>query len=368
MPEKIAFSVINDYTGDRRIQRIAGYLRDSGVEVSIICRGLPDSLPVPVTEFPYPIYRMRLLFNKGKLFYLEFTLRLFLKLLFFKADTFVANDLDTLLPNFLVSKIRRKKLIYDSHEYYTESPEIIHRPLVQKIWLKIERWIFPKLKQAYTVNNSIAKIYSELYHIPVKVVRNLPLRRERPIYRYEQKRKESILIYQGALNLGRGIELMIEAMKYLPEYQLWIVGKGDVEAKLKAMAKGRQNVHFYGFQKPSDLIFFTEKALLGMSLEEDLGMNYHYASPNKIVDYIQSGIPCLCSDLPEMRSLVLQYKTGAILPASERNPEALALKIKSITENRESYFSLYQNCVEAAEELCWEKEKAKLNLIFSLKE
>lgn len=362
MPEKIVFSVINDYSGDRRIQRIAGYLSEMGADVSIICRRLPDSLPV--TDFPYPVYRMRLFFKTGKFFYIEFTLRLFLKLLFFRADTLVSNDLDTLLPNFVVSKIRRKKLVYDSHEYYTESPEIIHRPFIQKIWLKVEQWILPKLKQVYTVNESIAKIYSGLYHIPVKVVRNLPLRRDAPPYNYELKRKENILIYQGALNLGRGIELMIEAMDYLPDYQLWIVGKGDIETKLKAMGEGKKNIRFWGFQKPADLLSFTEKALLGLSLEEDMGLNYRYASPNKIVDYIQSGVPCLCSDLPEMSALVLQHKTGNILSFAERNPESLALKIKNLTENEPLYRTLYQNCAEAAESLCWEKEKPRLNPIF----
>ena len=108
------------------------------------------------------------------LFYAFFNLRLFFILLFKKADVFVSNDLDTLLANYLASKFKRKtELVYDSHEYFTEVPELTNRPGVQKIWMKIERMIFPKLTKIYTVNDSIAKIYSELYTKDIKVVRNI---------------------------------------------------------------------------------------------------------------------------------------------------------------------------------------------------
>ena len=153
---KIIFSVINDYVGDQRIQRIAGYLHEQGHEIEIVGRILPDSLPV--NHFLYKVTRLNLFFIKGKFFYLEFTIRLFCYLLFQKTEILVANDLDTLLPNFLISRFKKKKLIYDSHEYFTQVPELIHRPATQKIWLAIERFIFPKLKYVYTVNASIATI------------------------------------------------------------------------------------------------------------------------------------------------------------------------------------------------------------------
>ena len=362
MPKKILFSVINDYVGDRRIQRIAGFLKESGYEVEILCRELPDSMPADT--FGYPVRRLKLWFIKGKFFYIAFTLRLFWKLLFSKADILVANDLDTLLPNFLVSKIRKIPLVYDSHEYYTESPEIIHRPLIQKIWLAIERWIFPKLRQAYTVNASIAKIYTEMYGVPVQIVRNLPVSQAMPSYHYPEKIKTKVLLYQGALNLGRGIERMIEMMEYLPEYQLWIIGKGDIETALKEQAKNAKNVTFWGFQKPADLSAFTVLALLGLSLEEDLGKNYHYASPNKIVDYIQTGVPYCCSDLPEMCALTETYQTGVVIPAEKRTPKLLAETIRNITENEEIYHTLYTHCTQAAPVLCWENEQDKVKAIF----
>ena len=52
---------------------------------------------------------MNLLFKKGFLFYAEYNIRLFLKLLFIKKEVLLANDLDTLSANYFVSKIQNKK-------------------------------------------------------------------------------------------------------------------------------------------------------------------------------------------------------------------------------------------------------------------
>lgn len=360
--KKIILSIINDFVGDQRVQRIAGHLHDIGYEVQIVCRQLPNSLPVQ--GFPYSVHRMSLFFLKGKLFYAEFTIRLFLYLLFQKSDIFVANDLDTLLPNFLISKLKAKRLIYDSHEYFTECPEIIHRPLVQKVWTKIEQFIFPKLRTAYTVNKSISEIYAKKYLIPVQVVRNLPIRKASVQIDMQLRQQQKILLYQGALNLGRGIDLMVEAMRFLPEYQLWIIGKGDVENELKAMAKEDKNVHFLGFKTPKELHEITLQGLLGFSLEEDLGGNYHYASPNKLVDYIQAQVPYICSELPEMQKLTSEYNCGFVLPLAERTPQNLANYVRKICENPARYEQLQKSCQKSAFILCWENEKGKITEIY----
>lgn len=358
---RITFSIINDYVGDQRIQRIAGYLHEIGHEVEIVCRILPDSLPV--NHFPYKVKRLHLFFTKGKFFYLEFTIRLFFYLLFQKTAILVANDLDTLLPNFLISRLKKQKLIYDSHEYFTQVPELIHRPATQKVWLKIEQFIFPKLKWAYTVNGSIASIYEKLYQVPVKVIRNLPTRK---VSSSPALSPPYLLLYQGALNVGRGIDLMIDAMRFLPDYELLIIGKGDVEKALRERAKDQKNIRFQGFIPPASLHTLTQNAKLGFSLEEDLGGNYHYASPNKLYDYIQAYIPCIASDLPEIRNLVETFGTGEILPFAERNAENLAKKVRHICENPKKYAQFQENCAQAASILCWENEREKLQEFYPL--
>jgi glycosyltransferase involved in cell wall biosynthesis len=252
--------------------------------------------------------------------------------------------------------------VYDSHEYFTEVPELVGRPLVQKVWLNIEKRLFPKVDAAYTVNRSIAEVYSKKYDIPVAVVRNLPTRKPAT----GPKPEECILIYQGALNLGRGIELMIDAMEHLPDCHLWIVGRGDVETALRSRAAhspASDRIVFQGFLPWEKLHPITAKARLGFSLEEDFGLNYRYASPNKVFDYIQAETPVLVSDLPEMRRIVEHYGVGEVLPVDARKPKLLPAKVRNMLES-EQYSAWREACRKASFTLCWEEEKKELLKIY----
>jgi len=311
----------------------------------------------------YEIKRMRLLFKKGKLFYLEYNIRLFLLLLFSRVDILNANDLDTLLANALVSGLRRKALVYDSHEIYTEVPELIQRRATRAVWLALEKVLFPRLRNVYTVNGSLARIYQEKYQVAVKVVRNLPFARSFPT----TASPRNIILYQGAVNLGRGIDLMIKSMQYMPQAELWIVGKGDVLGEMQKLVADLslgERVKFWGFVAMEHLAEITRQARIGLSLEEDRGANYRYASPNKVYDYIQSGLPVLVSDLPEMRALVEQYQVGAILPFVQRNPMTLANLLLEMLQDQQAFDEWRQNCQIAAKELNWETEKEKLLAIY----
>ncbi|MCB0836537.1 MAG: glycosyltransferase [Bacteroidetes bacterium] len=361
MKQKVIISVINDLSGDQRIHRIASTLAEAGYEVLVVGRKLPNS--IPLSDRTYQTHRMRLFFIRGKWFYLEFNFRLFWFLLFRKADILNANDLDTLLANFLISRIKGTRLIYDSHEYFTEVPELIARPFTRNIWLRLEQWIFPRLNQIYTVNHSLASIYSQKYQKEVQVIRNVPFYKTG----IKKEKKGKILIYQGALNVGRGIELMIRAMDYMPDITLWIIGRGDIEEALRKRAesqKSSQQIIFKGFIPLESLFEQTTEAYLGLSIEENLGDNYRFASPNKVYDYIQAGLPVLVSDLPEMRGLVEKYKVGEVLAETEREPEKFAARIKEILNNEEKYAHYQTHCLAAKEELNWEKEREKLISIY----
>jgi len=181
---------------------------------------------------------MKLIFTKGPFFYAEYNIRLFFLLLFRKVDLLVSNDLDTLLPNYLISKFKGIPIVYDSHELFTETPEVIHRKFVKSFWEGIEKRIFPRLKDVFTVSDSIAGIFKEKYGVDVKVVRNIP-----PTLNFNNKksRKEmnlpedkKIIVLQGSgINIQRGAEELIESMQYVENILLLIIGGGDVINQLK---------------------------------------------------------------------------------------------------------------------------------------
>lgn len=308
-------------------------------------------------DLPYKTYRFKLLFNTGFLFYAEYNLRLFIKLLLTKKQLLMANDLDTLLPNYMVSNINNCPLIYDSHEYFTEVPELINRPKVRSFWLRLEEFIFPKLKNVITVNDKIAGLYETKYKVQVTAVRNLPklLKDQVTKLKVPAVKNERMILYQGSLNVGRGIELMIAAMEFLDEHVLILAGDGDICSELKEQvnqSSWQDRIIFLGKLKPADLRGLTHQADIGLSLEEDLGLNYRYCLPNKVFDYINSGIPILVSDLPLLRELVSNYQVGEYL--TERDPKVLATLIQHMIRNKNSYLASLK---KAAGELNWNKEK-----------
>jgi glycosyltransferase involved in cell wall biosynthesis len=366
--KRIVISVINDLVTDQRVHKLAHLLYEEGNEVLLIGRVLPESLPV---KRDYRVLRMKLFFSKGPLFYFTFNIRLFFILLFHKADILVANDLDTLPANFLAALIRHKPLVYDTHEIFTEMPELQNRPLVRKIWLTIEKFIFPKLKYVYTVNQSIAGIYHEKYNVEVHVVRNIPpnIINDKWPTRGDLSlpTDKNIVILQGAgININRGAEEAILAMKYIENIQLLIIGSGEVLEQLKKMVLTEglsEKVTFLPKMPYEQLISYTRLADIGLSLDKDTNLNYKYSLPNKLFDYIQAEIPVLCSDLTEVSNIVRTWEIGTI--AENHDPGYLAIKINEMIEDRERYNVWKQNLKKAASELNWDKEKHTLLKIYN---
>lgn len=370
--KKVHISVINDLVTDQRVARTARVLQDLGFEVQLVGRRLTHSPSMPPR--PYPVLRMRLLWERGPLFYAEYNTRLFFHLLSQKSDLLVSNDLDTLLPNFLVSRIKRIPLVYDSHEYYTETPELTGRPRIQKIWKRIERAIIPKLKHCITVNQGIAELFEKEYNVPFHVVRNIPDTREMkwpttPINRLEAglEAEGNVLILQGSgINIQRGAEELVECMQWVATANLLIVGGGDVIGILKTRTRElglKKKIIFIPRVEPSELRKYTILADIGLSLDKDTNINYHYSLPNKIFDYIHAGVPILASNLPEIARIVEKYQVGELLESHQ--PRKLAEQINRMLQDRSRLAQFRANALQAALALNWEKEKQVLVDIFS---
>ena len=363
--KKIAFvSVINDLVTDNRVNKTCMALIECGYDVTLVGRKLSNSLPIP--NWTFKTIRLKMIFKKGPLFYFFFNLRLFFVGLINKTDLFYANDLDTLAPMFLLSKLKKKPLIYDSHELFCEVPELKSSRIKKSIWQKLEGYIIPKLKTCITVSDSIAKIYEAKYNVPFYIIRNISdfdqsfIPKSRVQLSLPEDKK--IILLQGAgINVDRGAEELIDAMEFVQNAVLYIIGSGDVWENLKqkvSFNKSIQNkVVLINKLPKSELINYTFNADLGLSIDKNSNLNYLYSLPNKIFDYIQAEIPILASRLPEIENIILQYKIGDFI--DDHNPKTIANKLNEMLYSQQ--LSSYKKYLAIAKkEITWKSEKEKL--------
>lgn len=367
-PLKAIVSVTNDLYTDNRVHKVCTFLHDNGYEVLLVGRKRRSS--VDLEPRAYQTKRIKLLFEKGAAFYAFFNLRLFFFLLTKKCDVLVSNDLDTLLANHMAKKFKRNcTLVYDSHEYFTEVPELVNRPSVQRIWLRIEKWIFPKLKHVYTVNDSIAKIYTDLYQKEIKVVRNISQRWHPEKVKSKQEldipENVPLIILQGAgINVDRGAEEAVEAMQEVNAV-LMIVGDGDVVGQLKNRVKElglESKVRFYGRRPYLEMMQFTYHADLGLTLDKDTNPNYKFSLPNKVFDYMHAGTPVVATNIIEVANVIRKNDIGFVL--KEFTPNTLAEALREIINDPKRLDAMKANCAKAAETENWENETFVLAEIY----
>lgn len=350
---------------DRRVDKTCLSLKKMGWQPEVFARRLLSLEKYP--DFDYPVHRKRLVFNTNALFYAELNLRLLLFLLirFRKFDVIHANDLDTLLASYIASKLLGKKLVYDSHEYFTEVPELKENAFARKVWLSIEKWIFPKLRNVVTVNDSIAKIYQEKYKVKVKVVRNIsPETTNDKKYDNPFPNGKFITLMQGAaININRGAEELILAHENLSnDFLLVLIGSGDVWKQCKTLVKKKKldnKVWMLDKMPYHQLMPYTQNANIGASLDKPSNDNYRFSLPNKLFDYLRHGLPILCSNVVEVKNVVEQNECGLV---TDVEPKAIAESIEKIRGN---YEHLKMNATKAGKLYTWEEEFKAFEAIYS---
>ena len=361
-------SVINDLVTDQRVNKSCLALQKVGYEVLLVGRKQRKS--PPMDERPYASHRMKLLFEKGPQFYAEYNIRLFFFLLFHRANLLLSNDLDTILPNYFISRLKSIKMIFDSHEYFTETPEVVNRPKVQQVWKRIEGFVVPKLDEMITVCDSIADLFREKYGVKVHVIRNIPLccvlppKGDKTILGLPTDKH--LLVLQGSgINIQRGAEELVQAMALLDDCFLMIIGGGDVLSTLKQMVESLRitdRVRFFPRMTYQQMMAHTKLAELGFCLDKDTNLNYRFSLPNKLFDFIQAGVPIVASHLTEIEKIIRKYDLGLFI--ENHQPETIAATIRKALSDEGRREQWKRNLAVAAQDLCWENEEQKLLEIY----
>ncbi len=397
----IIFTVTNDISYDQRMQRICSSLAAAGHQVSIIGVQRPDSIPlVPMDLYgaSYQQKRLPCFFQTGPLFYLEFNLRLLVLLCSFSYDIACAIDLDTILPVWLATSWRGKQRVYDAHEYFTDMKEVRTRPAVQRVWKWIEKRTIPKFQKAYTVNHQLAERFWDAFHIKFEVIRNLPtlgissnnlpnlqhieadvladtpgFGTKNNVYFSSNKLNQLLnnqlkckfILYQGAVNHGRGFEQLIPAMQWV-DAPLLIVGKGNFLTQTTALIKQYQlqeKVFLHPPLPPAELKQLTPLAHFGLTIFEAAGVNQYYSLANRFFDYMAAGIPQVCVNYPLYAELVQQYPIALLI--NDIESRTISQAMNNLLTDAVLYSRLRQECPKAAKGLNWENESIKLIAFYS---
>jgi len=347
----IIFCVTNDLNYDQRMIRICHSMSQAGYDVTLTGRKKRNS--PPSETMPFKQKRISCFFESGKLFYLEFNIRLFFFLLSRKTDAICAIDLDTILPCLWASQLKKTQRIYDAHELFCEMKEISSRPGIYKVWKSIEKYALPKFKHNYTVNHVIADELKKLYNNDYEVIRSIA------VYNPEkfQYQKEKFILYQGAVNHGRSFETLIPAMKQV-NGKLVICGDGNFMKQAKELCryhKLEDKIIFTGMLTPSALQEYTGKAYIGITLFEKGARSNYYSLANRFFDYIHAGTPQICVNYPLYEELNKKYDIGVLI--NDLKPESIAEVLGRLLEDETTWKRLHENCKKAAMELCWQNEE-----------
>jgi glycosyltransferase involved in cell wall biosynthesis len=336
------------------MQRICTSLANAGYKVLLVGRKLENSLPLKNELFQQK--RLKCFFNKKIFFYAEYNIRLFFFLLFVRMDLICAIDLDTILPCYFISVCKRKKSVYDAHELFTETKEVITRPVVKKAWMMIERFAVPRFKNGYTVNFSITQELKKRYEVNYSVIRNVPYKKT-----YIQNSSvQNTFLYQGAFNEARGLENLVIAMKQV-DAKLLMCGNGIVFHAIQNLVKENNledKIYLKGKILPAELDNVTISCYAGINLFEPVGLNHLYSLANKFFDYIQAGIPQLTMNFPEYKKINAEYEVAVLINTVAVNEIATALNL--LLNDGVLYERLKKNCRVAKDIFIWQNEEKQL--------
>lgn len=145
-------------------------------------------------------------------------------------------------------------------------------------------------------------------------------------------------MYQGGIQVGRGLEKLIEAMDYINEGHLVFIGDGKFKNELKIKAKQSletKRIHFIDKVPLADLPSYTKDAFIGFQVLQNICYNHFSASSNKLFEYIMAEIPVIACDFPEISKVVNQNKVGIVVDSHDNKDIANA--VNKIVNDKKLY-------------------------------
>ncbi|HNX63096.1 MAG TPA: glycosyltransferase [Candidatus Limiplasma sp.] len=138
------------------------------------------------------------------------------------------------------------------------------------------------------------------------------------------------ILYTGTLNRELGIGDLLEAFQEMPDVQLWLCGRGDMESEVSQVAATHDQIRYFGFVPRQTALALQMSATALINPRTAQGAFTRYSFPSKTLEYMQSGKPVLCCRLegiPDEYDPYLRYiepQTSAGIREAVRAVLALA--------------------------------------------
>lgn len=348
--KKAIILISSDPLFDQRAQKVKNSLAQMGYDVQIWGVQRYDELSNSND------FRWRFRWKSGPLFYLSLGIRIIRELKKQSPALVWACDPDTLWAASWVKKTDSFFLTYDSHELFSEVPELIGKPFKKRIWDFLEKQGAKKIDLGITVSKPIAEILQNKLSNPFHLLMNMPI----STLEIEPLEKKNVILYQGAINQGRRIKELIEAIENLPEWEVWIAGKGDLEEKLKKWSTAlpfSQRVKWLGMLSKNQLSEITKQAKIGYNgLDWKYSKSYEFSLANKFFDYVQAEVPVITASTTTYQNLLAEFSVGW--------PEDIPLSelLNNILGSSEEYKKKVEACKFAKQKWTWENQWENIKL------
>lgn len=363
-PLTVALLVLNDLSYEQRVHKVCMSLLAAGYAPTLV--GVAGPGAPPVSPRPYATHRVALGARSGPLYYAQANWALLRYVLRIRPSIVTANDLDTLLAARVGAGLLRRPVVYDAHEFYTDTGELVRRPVARAVWRALEALLYPGLHHRLTVHAGIAALYRQRYPRAAApaVVPNLPLARPAPAPLPSAAARR--LLYQGGVQRGRGLELALRALALMADTELWVAGGGYHLAALQALAEQlgvQARVRWLGWVDFAALAALTPQASVGLSLEQPDAPNLAHSAPNKLYDYLQARLPVVVAPRPVHTGVVQAYGCGRVLAAD--TPQALAEAVRALLDAPQAYAAAQAGAERAAQALTWQAHAPELLSVYA---
>lgn len=370
---KVIHIVLNSFTFDSRVQKEVNSLKKAGYQIFVFALqeknfleeepGNPYIRRFKLKTRPWPKKKFFQAFKYLELIYLAMK-----EAKKIKPQIVHAHDLNALPIGYLISLRHRTPLIYDAHEFETERDKF-KSELLKKILRIIEGLLIRRVSKTITVSQSIALAYQKMYKIKPELILNCS-NYQKSLPKNKDFRKKNhlplnkkIFIYQGSLDPGRGVEILIQVFKELKNENiaLLLMGYGALKEEVqKAALDSPETIFFRNAVPPNELVNYTCSTDFGLSVIENISLNRYCALPNKLFQYFMAGLPAIVSNIPEQKRIVEKFNCGLVVnPKSKEEIKAAILKLA----NSDTTF-YRQQALKAAKVYNWENEEKKLLKIY----